>query len=147
MTGAALSKDPVMTESFTAELFIKGPDDKDYPNPRADLHSLSALSCIYPEWFKDISPYQIVSRAREVPPGHTKSPRDNGKTLNFAEIYLSSAASIAERNHISLELAKMWDSKHKETYAGYYDWAHEQGRIAIGRGFAINSRGRIRWVS
>lgn len=141
----ALSKDKTMTESFTAPLTIKGPDGEDYPNPVADLHTLSAQS-ISQDWFKGCPTHLLVKRAREVPPGATRSPRDDGKTLNFAKVYLSSPQSIAERNHITLELAKMWDQKHKETYSGYYDWAHEVGRIAISRGFAINSRGRIRWV-
>lgn len=68
------------------------------------------------------------------------------KAKLITEIYLSTAQSIAERNHVSLELAKEWDKRHKETYKEYYAWAAEAGRIARARGFAVMSSHRQRWV-
>lgn len=145
MCGAAYSHDPVMTESFIAPKKLIDANGKEYNNPVSDLHTQSAINCIMPSWFVGVPDSQLVERAKEVPPGEKKSPRDNGKTLNFAEIYLSTAQSLAERNHVSLELAKEWDRRHKETYKGYYAWAAEIGRITKSRGFAVMSSTRQRW--
>lgn len=147
MMGAALSKDPVMVEAYTVPKKLKDADGNEYKNPYSDLHCMSAVTCIMPSWFKGIPETEWVDHSKKVPPQSKRSPRDNGKVLNFAEIYLSSAQSIAERNHISLEIAKEWDKRHKETYKGYYDWAKEIGRVAAARGYAINARGRHRWVN
>ena len=143
---AALSKDKKMTEAFLVEPTIKGPDGKLYDNPYSDLHTLTSVYCIDPAWFEGIPDHLWVSRSREVPPGQKVCPRQRGKTLNFATNYLATARSIAEGNHVSLKTAEEWEKNHKSTYPGYYQWAAEQGRIASARGFAINSRGRWRFI-
>jgi len=135
-----------MVESFTAPKTLKLPDGTEYPNPSSCLHLQSAINCIKPSWFEGVPDHLLLSRSKEVPPGDKKCPRDSGKALNFSEIYLSSAQSIAEKNHISLELATEWDNNHKKTYVGYYEWAAEVGNIAAARGYAINARSRWRFV-
>lgn len=144
--GAVLSKDETMVEAFTAPDKLLTEDGREYDNPYADLHAMSGITCIDPDWFIGIPVEDWVKRSRECRPGQTKDPRSNGKTLNFASIYLSTAKSIAERNCISLETAKEWESRHRKSYKTYYDWAAEVGRIAVARGYAINTEGRIRWV-
>lgn len=84
--GAAYSHDPVMTESFIAPAKLVDAEGKKYDNPVSDMHTQSAINCIMPSWFTDIPESQLVARAKEVPPGQKKSPRDNGKTLNFAKV-------------------------------------------------------------
>ena len=98
--GAALSRDPVMEASFTAPKVLVDVDGNEYTNPVSDLHAQSAINCVMPEWFKGIPDNKLVIRSKEVPPGSKRSPRDDGKVLNFAEIYLSTPQSIAERNNI-----------------------------------------------
>lgn len=142
--GAALSKDQKMTNAFLAPEFIEVSGEK-YPNPTADLHSISSIYCINPGWFENTPENLWVKRSKEVPPGQKCSPRDYGKRLNFAEIYLATPRSIAELNHVSVKTAEEWDKGHKETYRGYYEWAAEVGKIASARGFAINARSRVRY--
>lgn len=144
--GAALSNDPIMVESFMAPDTLLDEEGNRYKNYRSDFHTLTTINCIAPEWFEGIPESQIVKRAKEVPPGAKRSHRDNGKTLGFAQLYLSTPQSIAERNHISVELAKEWDKRYKETYKGYFDWAKNVASISRCRGFSINSRGRWRYV-
>lgn len=84
--GAALSKDPVMTDSFTSEEFIKDTEGNLFPNPVADLHTMSAVRCVMPSWFEGIPETQWVKRSKETPPGEKRTPRDNAKVLNFAKV-------------------------------------------------------------
>ena len=135
-----------MVESFLAPEYLTSPEGAVYKNPVADLHFQSAYKCIKPDWFEGAPEHKLVERSKEIPEGWKDSPRGYGKTLNFAEIFLSTPQSLAKRNHVPLATAIGWDNSHKETYQGYYEWAYEIGRIATSRGFAINSRGRVRWV-
>lgn len=144
---AVLSKDPRMVDAFTCKKTLVTPSGIEYPNPKADLHLISSMQCIDPEWFIGYPDHKLLDRANEVPPKQKSSPRGKGKTLNFASIYLSSAQSIAERNRVALKTAEEWNSRHRTTYAVYYDWAAEVGRIATARGWMPNARGRVRWVA
>jgi len=144
--GAAASKDPVMTEASVAPKKLLDIAGKEYDNPYADMHTMTAKECINPPWFEGIPETQWVEQARKKPPGEKYKPRELGKTLNFANIFLSTAASIAERNNITLEMATEWNKRHKETYKGYYDWAAEVGRIAVSRGYAYTECHRWRYV-
>lgn len=144
---AVLSNDPIMIESFLAPPTLIGPGGKEYPNPVADLHLQSSIHCVYPDWFKGVEDHLLLARAKEVPPGHKASVRDSSKVLNFHEIYLGSAASLAERNNIPLALAKEWDALFKKSYARYFEWAAEVARIDVNRGFSVNARGRSRWIN
>lgn len=64
-------------------------------------------------------------------------------------LYLSTAKSISERNHVKLDTAESWVKGHRKAYPGYYEWAEEVGRIAAARGFAVLPYGynTIRWVN
>jgi hypothetical protein len=84
--GAALSKDPVMTVSFTSDEFIYDTEGNPCPNPAADLHCMSAVRCVLPSWFEEIPETQWVKRSKEVPPGAKRTPRDDAKVLNFARV-------------------------------------------------------------
>jgi hypothetical protein len=148
-TSAVLSKDPAMCASYLVPEKLITPEGKEYKNPRADLHTLSAVNCIDPQRFVGTTEDQWEGIARAKLPTDKRSPRDTGKTLNFAMIYLSTAKSISERNHVKLETAESWVKGHRNTYAGYYEWAEEVGRIAAARGYAILPYGYSsqRWVA
>ncbi len=134
---AVASKDPIMCASFLVPEKLVTPEGKEYKNPRADYHTLTALNCVAPDRFVGKTEDEWETIARAVLPGDKKCPRDTAKTVNFAMLYLSTVQSISERNHVKLSIAEEWVKNHRKTYIGYYDWAEEVGRIAAARGYAI----------
>lgn len=145
---AVLSQDPAMVTAHLAPSELTKEDGTTYRNPAADLHLLTAANCSHPHLVKDVPPDQWYDILTEKEPGAKLKPRNTGKIINFSMIYLSSAKSISERNHVKMEVAEQWVKGHMETYPGYYAWAEEYGNISAARGFAIvpytNS---LRWVA
>lgn len=146
---AAVSKDPAMVEALTAPTVLTRPDGTTYNNVRADLHSLTSSLATHPHVVAGLTEDLWDAAVRVTQPGEKQPPRQYGKTLNFSMIYLSSAKSISERNHVPLATAEAWVKGHMETYSGYYDWAKECGSMAAARGFSILPYGysSIRWVN
>jgi hypothetical protein len=64
--------------------------------------------------------------------------RKEGKITNFGIIFLQSAQSLSELNHVKLEETTKWVKGHEVEYAGYHHWAHEFGDIAASRGFSVS---------
>jgi hypothetical protein len=52
-------------------------------------------------------------------------------------LYLSTARSLSERNHVKLAVAEQWEKGHRTAYPGYYEWAEEYGNISAARGYAL----------
>lgn len=145
---AVASKDKIMCDSFLVPEKLTTREGKEYKNPRSDYHTLTAMNCVAPERFVGKTEDEWESIARAFLPGDKKCPRDIAKGVNFSMIYLSTATSISERNHVKLNIAEEWVKNHRKTYVGYYDWAEEVGRIAAARGYAILPGGynTHRWV-
>lgn len=148
LIATVLSQDPKMTEAQLAPKKLVRKDGTEYVNPNGDLHTLTTAMCTHPHLVKGLSLDMWYDTVTKKEPGAKRKPRDLGKTLNFAMLYLSSAKSISERNHVKMEVAEQWVKGHMETYPGYYAWAEEYGNISAARGFAIvpytNS---LRWVA
>lgn len=144
---AVLSNDPAMVTSQTAPSKLKREDGSEYVNPEGDIHLLTAAKGTHAHLVEGQPPdkwYDILT-TRE--PGAKNKPRQVGKIVNFSMLYLSSARSISERNHVKLALAESWVKGHMSTYPGYYAWAEEYGNISAARGFArIPYTNCLRWV-
>jgi DNA polymerase I-like protein with 3'-5' exonuclease and polymerase domains len=141
ITAAVVSGDPTMCNSYLADPLIPGPDGNLYPNPEADMHTLTAAKCIAPELFNDKPLYlwrQIADKSKS---------RKKAKPLNFGALYLMTAATASETFGVKESIASEWLKNHRKTYPGYYSWAEEYGGISASRGFAICpfTKG-IRWV-
>ena len=144
---AVLSQDPAMVTAHLAPSKLKRADGTEYVNPAADLHLLSSATCTHPHLIEGIPEDKWYEILTEVQPGAKVKPRNVGKVLNFSMLYLSSAKSISERNHVKLADAEQWVKNHQTTYSGYYEWAEEYGNIAASRGFArIPYSHSLRWV-
>jgi hypothetical protein len=144
---AVLSRDPAMVEAHLAPKKLVTEDGIEYVNPAADLHLLTCATGSHAHLVANQPKHMWYTILTQVLPGEKKDPRSIGKTINFAMQYLSSAASISERNHVKLEVAEKWVKSHMETYPGYYIWAEEYGNIAAARGFAlIPFTNNKRWV-
>jgi hypothetical protein len=137
LIATVLSKDPTMTMAQLAPKKLTREDGTEYVNPDGDFHCLTAANCSHPHLVEGLPPDQWYDVLTKVQPGAKSKPRNIGKTINFSMLYLSSAKSISERNHVKLEVAEQWVKGHMETYPGYYAWAEEYGNISAARGFAI----------
>lgn len=148
LVATVLSKDPAMTDACLLPKKKTLPDGTEYADPNADFHTLTASTCTHSDLTKGKPESEWDKIVRTVQPGERRKPRDTGKTLNFAMLYLSTPQSISERNHVKLEVAETWVKNHRETYGGYYDWAEAYGALAAARGFCIVPlTSRWRWVS
>jgi DNA polymerase-1 len=132
LLAAALSKDPVMVRSFKEPLTITLPDGTVYDNPHADLHTMSTVGAVAPDLFKFQPESEWVRIAKK------SGKRQYGKVLNFSILYLATAITIAQRNHVKVEEAELWVKGHENTYAGYHAWANEFGNWAVARGYAVS---------
>ncbi len=83
LIAAVMSQDPIMMKTFTEPETKTLPDGTPYPNPWADMHTLTAKNCCFPKDYIDVPEFQWVKVAKEVPKGKTKKRRDNGKITNF----------------------------------------------------------------
>lgn len=147
---AVVSNDPVMLQTFLPDTpkTIKGPDGKDYKNPKKDLHLLTAVSCEYsyfqgkPEWqWNDIARDESLCK-------HIKgSLRDAvGKRINFGSLYLQSAKSMANMHYVNEKTTKKWVQNFRDTYQEFTKWAEMVSRIAECRGWTANADGRVKWA-
>jgi hypothetical protein len=157
LVAAALSEDPVMTNSFKVEPFIL-PDGSTtrtppegvaaHENPEGDLHTLSTRAFCFPHLFEGKSKYDWVTIARNgdlIPmPG---TPRDFGKRVNYFIQYLGSAASLADLCHVEKEIAEGWIKGHQQLYEVFHRWAQDVSALGAARGWIETSwAGRVRWI-
>lgn len=141
ITAAVVSNDSTMCLSYLAEPTIPGPDGSLYPNPQADMHTLTAAKCIAPELFLD-QPFYMWRQIAD-----KSGTRKKAKPLNFGALYLMTAATASETFSVKESVAAEWLKNHRNTYPGYYSWAEEYGSISASRGFAICPfTNAIRWV-
>ncbi|TEX51490.1 MAG: hypothetical protein B7C55_05295 [Actinomycetales bacterium mxb001] len=141
ITAAVVSNDSTMCRSYLADPSILGPDGILYPNPEADMHTLTAAKCIAPHLFEDQPLYlwrQIADKS---------GARKKAKPLNFGALYLMTSSTASETFSVKESVASDWLKNHRNTYPGYYSWAEEYGSISASRGFAICPfTNCIRWV-
>lgn len=141
ITAAVVSSDPTMCRSYLADSTILGPDGNQYPNPEADMHTLTAAKCIAPELFIDQPLYlwrKIADKSKT---------RKKAKSLNFGALYLMTPSTASQTFGVKESIASDWLKNHRKTYSGYYSWAEQYGSISSSRGFAICPfTNAIRWV-
>lgn len=145
--GAVLSQDQVMLNAFSAPLTISI-ESKEYPNPDTDLHTLTTVNCCFPSLFEGVPKHLWVATAKDESLITMKgSPRDFAKRTNFGILYLATAKTLAETNHVKESAAQTWIDLHTKTYHGFHNWAEEIAAIVTARGWIQNSVGRWRWCA
>lgn len=155
LVAAALSCDPVMTNSFNAPLWIQPngqttntADDTTKENPDRDLHTLSTRAFCFPQLFENQPKTEWTSIARNEElirlPG---KPRDYGKRVNYFIQYLGSAVSLAELCHVEKKTAEEWIKGHESLYREFHKWARRMAAVGSARGWIETPWGkRVRWV-
>ncbi len=144
---AVLSGDEIMLNTFrvSPKVTVEG---KEYANPDSDLHTLTAQGCCFPQIFEGKPKHLWVSIAKDESAIAQKgSARDFAKRTNFGLIYLATAKTLSETNHVPEEICQTWIDLHKRTYKGFWNWAEEIAAIATARGWIANTASRIRYVN
>jgi hypothetical protein len=119
-----------------------------YPNPAADLHTLTTKDCCFPEFFIGVPEHKIVATAKDEALIKQKgAPRDYGKVTNFGIAYFQTAKAMADLNYLPEEECAQWIERHEATYVQFHSWAKQEKELAAARGWVANDwSGRIRWV-
>lgn len=121
-----------------------------YPNPWADLHTMTAQMCCYPKLFEGKHEREWVKIAKDESLITDKgSARSRAKTLNFGIVYLQSAEAMSVLNHVSLDEAIRWQVQHQKAYPKCHSWIEEMSHLSSLRGWAITNLKyhRVRWVA
>lgn len=129
--------------------YVKDEDGniKYYKNPNADLHTLAAAHCCFPDLFrgKPLEEWDLIARD----PDSIKllgDPRVYGKKVNFGIVYLQTPQTMAEQNYLPTEVCDEWRKNHELQFPDAHRYIDEQEEWANARGWARNAMGRLRWV-
>jgi len=142
-----ISKDKKILEVYTTTPTIPGPDGE-YPNPNADMHTITASQCCYPEIFVGKEEWEYVGIAKDSSLIDAKGDaRLMGKITNFGLLYAQTAEALAKLNYLKVSQTKGWIDKHKSVYQGFHTWADQVGHLGTVRGWMMNPQGRMRWVA
>jgi hypothetical protein len=155
---AYLSQDKIMLRALSEdkEKLLLGPDGqpiiKDgkqvyYPNPWADLHTITCRDCCFPNAFLNQPESEWVRIAKTTAPGLLKDMRFYAKITNFQILYGATAQALSEANYVKVEVAQEWLNRHMKTFFGYHQWKNEQGHLATARGWSTDIWGRQRYVN
>lgn len=156
---AVLSGDQTMLQAFKSPEKLplldadNNPIVKDgqavyYKNPDADLHTITAQGCCYPELFRNQPKHEWVGIAKDASLISAKgSARDAAKRVNFGICYGQTAQAMTNLYHVPLALTEEWLKRHKETYPDFHRFAHDVGILSETRGWSLNKDGRLRWVA
>ena len=141
-----LSDDPVILKTIDSnpKMEVNG---KEYPNPDADMHTLTTVYCCFPQLFEGKPKHEWVKIAKDESAISIKgSARDYGKRTNFAIIYLATAKTIALTNSVKESVAQVWVNMHERTYVKFHTWAKEMAELSTARGWIASDLGRIRYT-
>jgi hypothetical protein len=144
-TAAVASGDPQMLKAMLDDEYIVGPDGKQYKNPYADLHTLSAR-CTHPEIFKNV-PEHLWRTVAENPDliSEKGSARHWGKVLNFGIMYGQGAKAMASLNHQPEYVCRAWIENHERAYSTFHHWKSIVMQQAEKLGWTRAADGRIRY--